>query len=454
MSSVELDLKTEIALREKRDRRKKWFWIIPLVVVLVAAAAFGFLVYRFYSNVRSEIKIEAGESLPEAKDFLMSTDGFGTCDTDIASYDKTVPGRYPVNFSWLFFTKTAELVIMDTVAPVGETKDLVVKLGEKPEAKDFIASMEDESEIEVRYVLKPDFSKEGEKNIKLILEDRGGNQTILSANLTIIDESNVPVIKGAENLHVFTGESVAYRDGVSVVSRTETEPTLEIDNSAVKLDTPGVYPVTYTATDVYGRSSSVTVQLQVEDKPENYEDMQKMYEMADQLLAELITPGMNDMEKLFAIFRWIRLNVPWSGGRSEHNEVEQVINGLMGKPGDCYTDAMTMKVLLERAGFTFLLIEKNNETGMHYWLMVYYEGNWYHVDPTPVYVNNFVTFLSTDAQIQIDSDKYRPHFYDRDTRMYPATPVTSPCKVTYKDGDYYLEVGEWLPGENVEGVSR
>ena len=450
------DLKTEIAAREKKDRRKKMVVCVILGLFLAAAGVAGFLVFRFYDNIRSEIRIEAGEALPDAKDFLEDTDGPGTCETDISAYDTAVPGRYPVVFSWLFLKEKAELVIVDTVAPEGEARDLIVKLGEKPKPEDFIVSIKDETEVEVRYILQPDLTKEGDRSVSLVLEDRGGNQTILKANLSIYDETNVPVIKGAENLHIFTGDSVSYRNGVSVISKVDPLPTLEIDNSAVNLDQPGSYPVVYSATDKYGRTSSVTIQLQVEDKPENYEDLQTMYAMADQLLAKIITPDMNDMERLFAIFRWIRLNIPWSGGRSEHNEIQQVMNGLQGMPGDCYTDAMTMKVLLERAGFTFFVIEKNDETGMHYWLMVYYDGGWYHVDPTPVYITQFVTFLSTDAQIQIDSDKYRPHFYDRDTRMYPATPVTSPCKVTYDPQvkEYYLEVGEWLPGEDSEGLPR
>ena len=444
------DLKTEIEKRHKKDRRKRLIKWSCLVFVLLLACGFGFLVFRFYNNLNPEIKVEAGTSLPNSKEFLEYDGWFETCDTDIKAIDPRVPGRYPVDFSWLFFHKTAELVIVDTVAPEGEVHDITCTLGEKPKPEDFIVSINDITEVEVRYVLQPDFKKEGDRSVSLVLEDRGGNQTILKANLSIYDENNTPVIKGAKNLHVFTGESVSYRSGVSVVSKVEPAPTLEIDNSAVNLDQQGSYPVTYSATDKYGRSSSVTVQIQVEDKPENYEDIQLMYEEADKLLASILTPEMDDMQKLFAIFRWVRLNIPWSGGRSEHDEVGQVMNGLAGKPGDCYTDAVTMRVLLDRAGFTSLMIEKNNETGMHYWLMVYYDGNWYHVDPTPVYITQFVTFLSTDAQIQIDSDKYRPHFYDRDTRMYPATPTTSPCKVTYKDKDYILEVGEWTPGLNTE----
>lgn len=440
----------------RKKKRRKLILLISLGVFLIAGGVFGFLTYRFFANVRPGITIEAGEAIPGVEDFLYNP-GQGThAETDLTNIDSREPGTYPVDFTWLFFKASSELVIQDTVAPVGETRDLLCKIGDKPKAEDFVVSMSDETDISVRYVLEPTLNKEGTRNVNIVLEDKGGNQTILKANLTLYDEKNVPVIKGAEDKHIFTGDSVSYREGVTVISNVDPAPELVIDNSQVNLDKPGIYPVTYTATDIYGRTGTATIRIQIEDKPEDYDDMMLMYEKADQLLASLITPDMNEMEKLFAIFRWIRLNIPWSGGRSEHNEIQQVINGLDGKPGDCYTDAMTMKVLLERAGINHFVIEKNDETGMHYWLMVQYEGNWYHVDPTPVYITQFVTFLSTDAQIQIDSDKYRPHFYDRDTRFYPATPVLSPCKVTYNPEvkDYFLEVGDWLPGADSDGLPR
>ena len=216
-----VDLKTEIAAREKRDRRKKLAVFVILGLLLAAAGVAGFLVFRFYDNIRSEIRIEAGDALPEARDFLKNPDGPGACETDISAYDTAVPGRYPVVFSWLFLKSTAELVIVDTVAPEGETRDLILKLGEKPKPEDFIVSMKDETEVEVRYILQPDLTKEGDRSVSLVLEDRGGNQTILKANLSIYDETNVPVIKGAENLHIFTGDSVSYRSGVSVISKVD-----------------------------------------------------------------------------------------------------------------------------------------------------------------------------------------------------------------------------------------
>ena len=440
--------------RKKKIRRR--VALLSVVVVVLIAGVFGFFAYRFFSNIRPGVTIEAGESLPSVDDFLYDP-GRGTkCDTDLTKISSREPGDYPVEFSWLFFREEAILTVQDTVAPTGEVKDMICKIGEKPKAEDFVVSMSDETDISVRYVLEPILNKEGTRKVSILLEDKGGNQTILKANLTLYDETNVPVIKGAKDIHIFTGDSVSYRAGVSVLSKLEPAPQLVIDNSKVNLDKPGVYPVTYSATDQFGRTGTVTINLEIEDKPEDYDDMILMNEKADQLIASIITPDMNDMEKLFAIFRWIRLNIPWSGGRSEHNEIQQVINGLDGKPGDCYTDAMTMKVLLDRVGIRYIMIEKNDETGMHYWLMVQYEGNWYHVDPTPVYITQFVTFLSTDAQIQIDSDKYRPHFYDRDTRYYPTTPVISPCKVVYNPEvkDYFLEVGDWLPGADSEGIPR
>ena len=160
----------------------------------------------------------------------------------------------------------------------------------------------------------------------------------------------------------------------------------------------------------------------------------------DEKLAELLKPGMSEIEKLFAIFRYVRLVSPWNRGRTEHDAVDQALKAMAGNPGDCFTHAALYQAMLERAGFLCTLVEKDNETGMHFWLMVCIDGNWYHSDPSPIYVRGFVTFLSTDAQLKDNVDKYRPHLYDLGYSALPATPLTSPAEVVFNDGDYYLTI--------------
>ena len=431
-----------VFVRKKKKSHVKWIIISLAAVILLAGAFFGFMIWRFYNDVVESVTVEAGGSMPTVDEFLKKPMAGVKLDTDLSGIDSLSLGEYPVELSWGPFSRPSKLIIRDTTAPEGETKDLLMTVKDKPAAEDFLVSCSDATDVSVRYVIDPDMKKEGTQTVSILLADKADNHTILTAKLTLYDESNVPVIQGAENKSVFVGDTIAYRTGVKIKSNTDEEPELEIDSSAVDLDTPGVYPVTYTATDKYGRTGSVTINVIVEEKPENYEDIQKLNEMIDEKLAQLLHPGMSEIERAFAIFRWVRLNIPWNRGRTEHDPIGQAMLGLEGNVGDCYTHAITCMYMLERADFLVTLVEKNNETGMHYWLMVYINGSWYHMDPSNIYINNYVAFLSTDDQLKEYSAKYRPHLYDLENSMLPSTPKTSPADVVYQNGEYYLTILE------------
>ena len=424
----------------KKKSKVKWILLGLVLLLLIAGGVFGWLVYRFFHCVRPEVVVEAGDPMPESSAFLDDPVGGIACETDLSQWTSTMLGEYKVTFSWLWFTQESKLRIRDSIPPEGETRDLTMTVKDHVNAEDFIVSYRDATEVNIRFVIDPDMQQEGKQTVNILLEDQGNNHTILKATLTLYDEEHPPVIQGAQNKTVFVGDTISYRAGIQVKTDTDETPELSIDSSKVDLDTPGIYPVTYTATDVFGRSSSVTVRVTVEEKPANYESMILLEKQVDEKLAELLKPGMSEIEKLFAIFRYVRLVSPWNRGRTEHDAVDQALKAMAGNPGDCFTHAALYQAMLERAGFLCTLVEKDNETGMHFWLMVCIDGNWYHSDPSPIYVRGFVTFLSTDAQLKDNVDKYRPHLYDLGYSALPATPLTSPAEVVFNDGDYYLTI--------------
>ena len=427
----------KIKKASKKKRRKRLILLlVPLLVIFLGVSAY--LIYRFFDNIRPSVTLEAGSPAPAAEDFLYESRSGMTCDTDLASIDMKKPGEHEIRFSWLFFHASSKLIVQDTVVPVGATKDLVVKVGEKPAPEDFVTDVQDVTKVSVYYSVEPNCIKEGVKTVGLVLEDEGGNKAVLPAKITVYDESRTPVISGAEDRTVYVGESISYRNGITITDELDPNPTLEIDNSQVNLDVPGVYPVTITVTDFCGRSSSASFKVHVEEKPANYQNVEMLNSKADERLKSLITDRMTDIEKAFQIFRWTRLQVPWVQTGSHENDADQAIMGLEGNPGDCYTHAIVCKVLLERAGFLVLMIEKNTMTGTHYWLKVNVDGNWYNMDPSPIYIKQFVPFLATDAELKTWADKWRPHLYELEQDTYPPTPMVSPVSVEYKDGDYIL----------------
>ena len=434
---------------DRYKKRKKNRTSVVLTAVIAAAALLGTIIYlNFYGNIRTEIRSEAGDPVPSAQAFIKRPSSSIKVLQGTEGISETVPGTYTVEFKWLLFRKKARLVIEDTTAPSGTVRDITAATGTQIEASQFVVSAEDISGVSATYKNIPDFDAEGTREVTINLTDAYGNVTGLAAELTLMDDTQAPQILGAINRTVYVGETISYRSGVTVEDNKDPSPKLSIDNSQVDLDTIGRYPVTYTATDAVGNSSSVTITVNVEERPAGYENIEDLYALADKLLAQLF-PGGNiaasslnlneQIETAYTVFRWIRTNVPWYGGRIEHNYVEQAMKALQGNSGDCYTCTVGCKVLLERLGFEVMLLERTNAIGRHSWLMVKIGDSWYHMDPAPIYVQTFICFLGTDEQL-LAFNELRPDYYTHDWAQYPATPLESPAEVVLKNGKYALVI--------------
>ena len=448
-SNADIARRREAARRRKIRQRRRRIALAVFAGLIVALTVSLVIVFRFRNNIKSSITVEAGDALPSVDAFIEKPDDSVKCETDISGINTTVPGDYPVVFSSGMLSKTSTLQIRDTIPPVAVSKDVRLALGSQAGVADFIEKVEDKTAVEARYITAPDFSIAGSQQVQIELVDRGGNKVTISANLEIFDDDQPPVIEGTKDITVYVGETATYRNGVNVTDNKDQNPKLKIDSSAVNLDVPGVYQVIYTATDAAGNESSVTVNVTVKERPENYEDVLKLNQKADELLEKLKVKDMSEVEKAFTIFRWVRKNIPWYGGRIQnHDSVVQALKGLAGNTGDCYTCAVTCQVLMERAGFDVKFMERKNTLGLHYWLMVKVEGNWYHMDPSPIYLHQFVCFLGTDEQIKWFSKDMRPGYYDHDYSQYPATPDSPLATAEYKNGEYTLVSG----GQSEESI--
>ena len=58
-------------IRIKKKKRRKWIILsLVLLVLLLIGATAGYIIYRFFENVRPEVTIEAGSGAPRPEDFL------------------------------------------------------------------------------------------------------------------------------------------------------------------------------------------------------------------------------------------------------------------------------------------------------------------------------------------------------------------------------------------------
>ncbi len=242
-------------------------------------------------QIQPTLTIEAGKHFPWPDDFLTQEER-GEQDiyfaTDISGISTRIPGTYPVQLRAGEELYDAQVIVVDTVAPTGEVRDLTVKAPEIPEAADFFTKTQDITALTMSFQEEPDFTLEGDQQVTLALTDAGGNTTEFTATLTMIFDLEPPVITGVEDILVYAGDTVSYRSGITVTDNRDEAPQLTIDNSAVDLSTPGEYTGTYTATDYVGNAASVSATVTVREKQPDYVDIATIYAPAHEIQEEIL----------------------------------------------------------------------------------------------------------------------------------------------------------------------
>lgn len=255
--------------------------------------------------------------------------------------------------------------------------------------------------------------------------------TSLPATSVVMD-LEAPVINGVKNLEVYEGTTVSYKKGITVTDNLDPNPVLEIDNSRVDISKPGVYTVTYKATDAAGNMTAVSIQVTVKVKPLNFVEPEVIYARVDALLAQFIRDDMTDREKAEAIYVWTRRgghigpgHFTYSGSTSRHDDyLQAAYEFLQLKKGDCFYFYSIQKLMFERLGIPTIDAKKvpqSAEDSNHYWLMVSVDGgnSYYHFDN----VWSWDLCLVTDRELDSVSAAVESRPFNRDTSLYPATPT-------------------------------
>lgn len=112
--------------------------------------------------------------------------------TDPASVSFSKPGVYTLQTEYTApdgtrKKYTTKLTVRDTTAPTGSGVDLTVPLGETREISDFIRDVRDVTDVAVTWIREPDFTRAGTQNLEILLRDTSGNETRLTAVLTVTD---------------------------------------------------------------------------------------------------------------------------------------------------------------------------------------------------------------------------------------------------------------------------
>lgn len=241
-------------------------------------------------------------------------------------------------------------------------------------------------------------------------------------NVTVeIIDTTPPLIEGVKELYANAGDSISYKKDILLSDNASGEVLLEIDNSLVNLNVPGVYPLHYTATDASGNQSTAetTVTVNVASTPTE-EDANAL---ADALIAKLIPAEMSKYDAAYTLWNWCRANIRYAASAENYSSVwSGAYEGLHKKSGDCYTYYATYSLLLTRCGIENLCVARLGGTSDHWWNLVNVGEGWYHCDASPRRKGDpYLCFMQTDAQVQAYTESYPdvPNYYTFDPALYP-----------------------------------
>jgi len=240
-------------------------------------------------------------------------------------------------------------------------------------------------------------------------------------------DNSSPVISGVRDLVVHVDETIDFAKGITVSDDTDPSPTLEIDSSGVDINAVGSYIVIYIASDSSGNRTIDAANVRVVSAEKV--SMEDAIALADQVIAEIITDDMDDVQKLNAL--WWHLysmgyaEIDYAGVDDYLENAYHFLDSGRGN-GKCFYAAS--RLILERLGFTTMMVENIPEAAReHYWNLVSADGGntWYHFDPTHWnWVEDGVISMVTDEWLWSFSSRHDYMSHDWDTSRYPATPET------------------------------
>ncbi|QFJ53782.1 transglutaminase domain-containing protein [Pseudobutyrivibrio xylanivorans] len=407
--------------------KKKILLALAVLMITIIAACVGlYLYYEEQSDlVYKEVFVEAGTSECDVSEFLKK-DNSSAKFSDESSFDSRVPGDYKLTIIAtlpIFGEKSFDTVlhVQDTTAPeVSLTKDSIemYTTAPAPTAAELVESIFDVTNCTIDFKEPYDFSSEGNFDIEIVVADTSGNETIKSIPCKVIDDVTPPEITGVEPLTIAQGDTVSYKKNIEVTDDHDDEPTLEVDSSAVNVDKRGTYSLTYIATDAAGNVAKKTTSVKIVSAKITEATQETVNEMADKILADIITDGMTQLQQARAVFDWVVNNITYSETAGIDDVLSAAYKGMYYHVGDCTVKQKTAEVMLNRLGIKNMEIEKIRDTRGHYWLLIDVGEGWYHYDPN-LQLDGTLIFYWHDADLWAYSNAHK-NTHNYDPSKYPT----------------------------------
>lgn len=391
--------------------KKKSRFAVPLLIILLLLIIVGVAeqaAIQIYNKDTDMIvrthTIEAGSTA--SVDMYITGEPmfpeYVSCNLDFSTVNYILPQtiRFTVRMYGTNFP--CVLNIVDTTAPTAEgIPQKMYSVDTLPPVEECITNIYDLNDVTVEWAEIPDISTGGNMNAKAVITDSSGNMTYVNVPLTVIRDSVAPVIEGTEDIEVYIGDPIIYKENVTVTDDIDSNPRLEIDTSEVIFDEEGTYTVTYRAYDFTGNCSEVTIELTLIEKPDTYVEPELVYEEAQDILDSITWDSMTDMERALAITYWVRYNIYYVSNCDDSSWTRAAYDGFTKRNGNCYTFAMCAKALFDVAGIENMIIIRDPYIyNPHFWNYIKIDGEWYHCDSTPRMGYDSYFFMYTTDELQ------------------------------------------------------
>ena len=384
---------------------------LPLLIILLIVLLFGIAavaaitIYNEDTDlIVSERTIEAGTTAdismyvtdePRFPDYVSCNLDFSTVNYIIPQTIRFTVRMYGTNFPCV-------LNIVDSTPPTAEgIPQTLFSVDEIPPVEECIRNISDLNDVTVQWLELPDITYGGQLTAKALITDSSGNETIVDVPLNVTRDIIAPVIEGAEDIESFIGDTISYRENITVTDDIDEKPFLEIDTSEVDMNEPGVYVVTYRAKDFTGNVSEVQINLTLKKKPSTYVEPELVYEEARKVLDRITNEDMTDMEKALQITWWVRYHVYYVNNCDNSSWTRAAYDAFTKQNGNCYNYAMCAKALFDVAGIENMIIIRDPYIyNPHYWNYINIDGEWYHCDSTPRIGYNSYFFMYTTKELK------------------------------------------------------
>ena len=387
---------------------------VVLSVLTIAGLYFRYLNFLKAQVVR-EVTIESGTPI-QLSDFFTDKAPNTKFVTDISGIDTNIPASYKLKVKTENHNvKTVEEVVLnivDTTPPTATAIPQLIYWDEVPEATDIVTDVYDLASVSIEYAQEVGETLEGgEYDVPVKLTDAYGNEAIVDVPFTVIYDVTPPTIEGAEDMEAFIGDIILYRNGITVTDNYDQHPTLTIDTSQVNAIEEGVYPVTYTATDEHGNTSSVTIKITMRIMPERYYKPEELYAMALEIIEQenICDSSMSNVEITRRIFAWVSSHMWYISSSDRVDWTAGAYDGLSTLRGDCYNFMAVARAMLGAMGIESITIDRYPEVpSPHFWNLVNIDGKWYHCDSCVFLNMTDITYyvFRTDADLAQGHSSY------------------------------------------------